>query len=121
MVRTAIAGACVLSFCLAFFASGQASRKRDFLTTDEANQIRNVQEPNERIALYMHFAKQRLDQISQLLAKDKAGRSALIHDLLEDYTSIIDAAGAVGDDALRRHWDVAKGSQTMATETTTML
>ncbi len=118
-MRTAILCACLAGFGAAFFAAGET--KHDFLTTDEANQIRNAQEPNARMALYVHFAKQRLDQVSQLMAKEKPGRSALIHDLLEDYTKILDAMGAVSDDAVRRHFDLAKGNKLVGDESTAML
>jgi hypothetical protein len=107
------AACALLSFSIVFLAAGQTN-KRDFLTSDEANQVRNIQEPNERVVLYLHFAKQRLDQVSQLLAKDKAGRSGLIHDLLEDYGKIMDAIADVTDDGLRRQLDLTKGFQALA-------
>jgi RNA binding exosome subunit len=92
--------ACTVGLCLA--------QDRDFLTPDEVEQVREAQDPNERLALYIRFAKQRIDLVENYLAKEKAGRSIFIHNTLEDYSHIIEAIDTVSDDALRRHKDIDK-------------
>src|SRR5215831_5450945 len=108
---------CVFILSLPLFAQA----KKDYLTSDEVDQVRLVQEPNERMQLYLHFAKQRMDQINQLVSKDKPGRSALIHDLLDEYTQIIEAIDTVADDALRRKLPIDKGNTITAKEEKAML
>lgn len=87
-----------------------AQEDRDFLTPNEVDQIREAQDPNERLTLYVHFAKQRMDLLQQYLGKEKTGRSIFIHNTLEDYSHIIEAIDSVSDDALRHNRPIDTGT-----------
>ena len=93
---------------------GPLFAERDFLTADETDQVRAAQDPNDRMKLYVHFAKQRLNLAQSVLSKEKAGRSILAHDAFEDYTQIIDAIDTVSDDALKRKLDIKEGMDAVA-------
>lgn len=97
------------------------AQDRDFLTADEVDQVRLAQEPNERLKLYVGFAQSRLSLIEQAVAQEKAGRSKLIHDLLEDFTRIIEAIDTVSDDALKRKQDLSAGLKIVADANKDML
>jgi len=88
---------------------GLGAQDRDFLSANEIEQVREAQDPNDRLLLYVHFAKQRMDLVNQYLAKDKSGRSIFVHNTLEDYTHIIEAIDSVADDALRHNRPIDKG------------
>jgi hypothetical protein len=88
--------------------------EHDFLTDAEIEQVRLAQEPNERLTLYVGFARQRLDELKQLVKESKPGRAAMIHDLLDEYGQIIDAIDTVSDDALGRKADISLGTKAVA-------
>ena len=113
---------CCLAVCyLTTLCASPAWAQREFLTNDEIEKIREAQEPNLRLKTYLLFAKQRLDQLQQQIAKDKKGRSLAVRQLLEDYSQIIDAIDTVSDDALKRKADIAIGAAEVATAEKTFL
>jgi len=82
-----------ISFLLLLLALPVAARKRDPLTEAEADQLREVAtEPYKRIKLMIKFTEARLVAIDQVRVDPKlaADRGKQIHDLLEDFTSIMD-------------------------------
>src|SRR6201999_4603425 len=92
----------IYAVLIGFLGNGLAFAERDFLTSDEVEKVREAQEPNDRLKLYVLFARQRLDQLQRLLQKQKRGRSLEARELLEDYDKIIDAIDTVSYDALQR-------------------
>ena len=109
------------AFLVCLLIAAPLAAQHDFLTADEVEKVRDAQEPNLRLKLYSQFAQERIDLIKHLLDKDKAGRSALIHDTLDEYCKILDAIDTVADDALTRKVDVKAGLDLIALQEKQML
>src|SRR3954466_5119449 len=98
-----------LALSSSVFASGQ--RKRDPLTDQETDQIREqALNPQKRFHLYVTFATARLTAIDQLRADPKMaqGRGQHIHDLLEDFLSLVDETEDNLDDYREKKADLIK-------------
>ncbi|HYX70470.1 MAG TPA: hypothetical protein VE825_15145 [Terriglobales bacterium] len=100
----------ILLLLLVIAASAQR-RGHDPLTEAEADQMREVaQEPEKRLKLVIKFAQARLEAIEQLRGDPKMadGRGKHIHDLLEDFTELVDEFGDNLDMYARRKDDMGK-------------
>lgn len=78
---------------LVLTAVAAAQGKRDPLTEAEADQLREFRmEPLKRLKLYIKFTDARLESIDQLRSDPKQadGRGAKIHNLLQDFTALLD-------------------------------
>lgn len=94
---------------LAAFA--QPAQQPDFLTQDEANQIRNADSANARIGLFLDFAADRLHRFENELNMKGTGplRADFLNDLLDSFTACVDEASSRVDDGVHNGVDVGKG------------
>ena len=70
-----------------------SAKKRDPLTEAETDELRQTAlEPDKRVKLLISFTEARLNAIDQIRVDPKLGdtRGSRIHDLLEDFTSLLD-------------------------------
>jgi hypothetical protein len=82
-----------LILILLLLAVSASAKKRDPLTEAEVDQLREASlEPYARIKLLITFTEARLTAIDQVRVDPKLGeqRGARIHDLLEDFSSLMD-------------------------------
>ncbi len=86
-----------------------AAQRQEFLTDGEIAQIREAQEPDKRLKLYVDFAEQRLAEIEKALAGNDAKRADFIHQYLREYDSIIDAVDRNVEQAVTRRDLARKG------------
>lgn len=69
-----------------------AQRRRDPLNPVEVDQLRDAMlDPDERLKLYVKFARDRMNKLEQMRADPKAvDRPKQTHDMLEDFLAVYD-------------------------------
>lgn len=89
---------------------------REPLNNKEIDELRETaQEPDKRLKLMVQFARARLATIEQLRGDPRlaAERGARVHDLLEDFTKLVDEMGDNIDDYAARKADLRKALKTV--------
>jgi hypothetical protein len=104
------AGISLLSFGLLIAMSAGAQRHRDPLTQAEIDQVRDASwEPQQRLVLYVKFARERLVKLEQMRADSKTkGRAQQTHDMLDDFLLIYDELNDNIDTYVDRRDDIRK-------------
>lgn len=98
-----------LALVAATLALPAQAQRREFLTDGEIYQIREAQEPDDRLKLFVLFARARLDAVEKELAGNDRNRAPRIHDNLREYDSIIDAVDQNVEQGLKRRSLMRKG------------
>jgi len=103
--------ACIcLGALLLIAAAAPAQRHRDPFTQPEIDQIRDASwEPQERLSLYVKFARARLVALEQMRSDPKTkGRPQQTHDKLDDFLLIYDELNDNIDTYVDRKNDIRK-------------
>ena len=85
--------ALLLALCIAALAATAQVHRHDPLTSPETDALREVSmEPDQKLPLYLKYARARLAAIEQLRSDPHAaqGRGRTVHDLLADFKVIMD-------------------------------
>jgi hypothetical protein len=117
-VRVAVA-----VFCAGLFAAGLvAAQKKDYLSSLEADKIRDAETPNDRIKLFLQFADDRLKKFQYELDHPSMNQHEdILNGMLNAYVGCVDDAADVMQLAIEKQENVRKGIDEMAARTKELL
>ncbi|MBZ5706466.1 MAG: hypothetical protein LAN63_14035 [Acidobacteriia bacterium] len=109
MIHTRHTFACCL-LSLLLLSAAWAERRRDPLTPPEIDELRDAaQEPDERLKLYVKFARARLDTLEKTRTDPKVtNRGQQVHDRLQDFLDVYDELNDNIDTFADRKDDIRK-------------
>ncbi len=108
--------ALVLSFSSP--APCRAAQDKDYLTSLEADKIRDAETPNERIKLFLTFAEDRLKKFQYELEHPSQNRHAeMLNALLNAYIGCVDDASDLIQLGIEKQENIRQGIDLMASRT----
>jgi hypothetical protein len=114
---------CILFLWIAVFQSGSAARpgwqtQKDYLSGVEADKIREAETPNERIALFLNFADDRLKKLQyEFEHPSQTNHAEMINSLLNAYVGCVDDAADLIQLGIEKQQNIRKGIDLMASRT----
>lgn len=102
-MKTGWFSAAALAMALTGVPAG--AQQPDYLTPEEVELVRETQEPNQRVELFLRFADQRLRLFEQALTPAPGGKPArpeVLKDILNNFIRALDDAAEALDQPLQR-------------------
>lgn len=89
---------------------------KDYLSTIEADKIRDAETPNERIKLFLGFAEDRLKKFQYELEHPSSTKhTELLNYLMNSYIGCVDDAADIIQEGLEKQENIRQGIDLMAT------
>jgi hypothetical protein len=111
---------CTLCFVLvaALVPLGRPVPQKDYLTSTEADKIRDAETSNERIKLFLSFADDRLKKFQYELDHPSANRHAdMLNSLMNAYSGCVDDASDLIQLGIEKQENIRLGVDLMASRT----
>jgi hypothetical protein len=117
-----LCGRIAVAVALTVIGSGlslaRPSQQKDYLSSVEADKIRDAESPNERIALFLTFAEDRLKKIQyELEHPSQQKHIEMMNGLLNAYVGCVDDAADLIQLGIEKQQNVRKGIDLMAART----
>jgi hypothetical protein len=108
----------IQSFFGAGIARAAVPRQKDYLSSIEADKIRDAESPDERIKLFLSFADDRLKKLQYELEHPSQTRHVeMLNSLLNAYVGCVDDAADVIQLGIEKQQNIRKGIDLMAEKT----
>ena len=102
----------------ALAAGSSAQTQKDYLSSLEADKIREADTPNERITLFLSFADDRIKKLQYELEHPADNRHAeMVNSLLNAYVGCVDDAADIIQLGIEKQQNIRKGIDLMASRT----
>lgn len=121
LLRGPVASAPIHAATMSRAAAAQG--EKDYLSDEEADKIRDVQDPGDRIKLYMSFAQDRLDKFEYELNRPQheAQYDDILNNLMNGYVGCVDDAADQIDEAQEKQIDIRAAVKDMKEKDTAFL
>ena len=111
----------LLAFCFLFapaLVRARAPQQKDYLTSLEADKIRDAETVNERIKLFLTFADDRLKKFQYELEHPSSNRHGdMLNSLLNGYVGCVDDAADLIQLGIEKQDNIRQGVDLMASKT----